>query len=603
MKSSVGRRMSILGRLLVLAGFVFLSCGLLYFVAASSIGALSAELSRVQNTFGVLSRASSEAERGAYGVEVALYRAINMIAAGYGDNDVDLALSDAASLLHSSRMAVTQLLTIDSVGEVLTAPMVASSTAFEAYAEVVDRISAAAKESPEESLALMAEAEAAFESLTRSLSDLNTAVLAAGDEAYGRAAATRSRASLLAALVGLGAFALISLMIYLTVRSITGPIRGLASFIELMGTGDLSGRFKEALGKEVGRIAASVDGLADDLRELVGTVKARVGALEEAGKGLSQNMERTEGSASRIAAELEAAKASLSGQSVAVGEASAAIRKHAHGVERLSSLIEGQSSILSESAASVEEMIANVESVASGAASAAEASSLLRAEGLEGKSRIDDTRESVASIVRASENLTEAALLIEEIAERTNLLAMNAAIEAAHAGEAGRGFAVVADEIRKLAEQSTDRARDIGVDLGKVAGAIGALQDSSEGAVASFGAILERAGALDGEVGRISEAMAEQGKGGRDVLEGIKRLKEITAEIKEGSAELDAGNRRILASVERLKDANREVLSSNKGIAASAEDIAAAVAESAEFSQKNAGLIAEVKAATDRFRL
>jgi methyl-accepting chemotaxis protein len=332
-------------------------------------------------------------------------------------------------------------------------------------------------------------------------------------------------------------------------------------------------------------------------------VKARVGALEEAGKGLSRNTERTEGSAARIASGLEEAKASLDGQSVAVGEASAAIRKHAHGVERLSSLIEGQSSILSESAASVEEMIANVEAVASGAASAAEASALLRAEGIEGKAKIDDTRESVAAIVRASENLTEAALLIEEIAERTNLLAMNAAIEAAHAGEAGRGFAVVADEIRKLAEQSTDRARDIGVDLGKVSGAIGALKDSSEGAVASFGIILERSGALDGEVGRISGAMAEQGKGGRDVLEGIKRLKEITAEIKEGSTELDDGNRSILASVERLKEANREVLSSNKGIAASAEDIAAAVAEASELSSRNAGLIAEVKAATDRFTL
>ena len=109
MKSSVGRRMSILGRLLVLAGFVFLSCGLLYFVAASSIGALSAELSRVQNTFGVLSRASSEAERGAYGVEVALYRAINMISAGYGENDVDLALSDAASLLRFLDLLVAEM--------------------------------------------------------------------------------------------------------------------------------------------------------------------------------------------------------------------------------------------------------------------------------------------------------------------------------------------------------------------------------------------------------------------------------------------------------------------------------------------------------------
>lgn len=595
--------LSILGRLLILAGIVFISFSVLFIVSVSSLKSLSLEIDRIQNVFGVLNRSSSESERGSYGAELGLYKAINMIQAGYSENDVQLALDDALSLLQMSRSAIANLLVIEAAGVDLSVPMASTTFTFNAYSVTVGELLELAKKSPNEALALIGDADSKFEALSRALSDLNAAVLAAGDAAYARAGATRSQANLLALIVAGACVLFVGVMVWFTIRSITRPIHHLASFIGQMGTGDLSGRYGKAGSDEIGKIAASVDHLAEDLCELVGTVKARVDALEEAGLGLAENMTGSEMAASSITSNVEGARRRLVEQSSAVGEAASSIRRHALNVESLSRMIGDQSGILAESAASVEEMIANVESVATGAASAAEASARLRAEGLEGKARIDETREAVESIVHSSENLTEAAGLIEEIAERTNLLAMNAAIEAAHAGDAGRGFAVVADEIRKLAEQSTERAREIGVDLGRVAGAIGAVKDSSDAAVASFGAILERSGALDDEVARISSAMTEQEKGGRDVLEGIKHLREITGTISSSSEEMAGGNRSMLEQVERLKDANQSVVQNNEEIERGAEEIAQAVASVSELTSQNQSLIAEVRTAADRFKL
>ncbi len=513
-----------------------------------------------------------------------------------------VAFNEAESRLGSSKGTIGELLLIETGDRATADAVLEVSKAFEDYAASARRLveaSASSREVPP----ILAETETAFAALVFRLAALDRVVLEAGDAAYERATATRDAARTAVSVVAAAAALVIGGMILLTTRAIRRPIRSLAAFIETMGSGDFSGRYNEALGAELGSIAASVMRLTDDLRSLVGTVKDRVASLELRGEELAAKMAETEANADRVARDVEAATRGLQDQSVAVGEASATIRSHARGVEELSRLIGGHGEVLAESAAAVEEMIAQVDAVASGAAEAAKASSRLKAEGLAGKERVDETREAVASIVRSQENLAEAIGLIEEIADRTNLLAMNAAIEAAHAGEAGKGFAVVADEIRKLAEQSTQRARDIGVDLGRVAEAIGAVRRSSEAVVAAFGVIVERAGAVDEEVGRISLAMEEQRKGGKDVLEGLDRLKGIAMEIAKGSAELDSGNRAVLDEVERLKAANRSVVRSNEDIARGAAEIRAAVVAAADLSTRNAALIAEVGEAIDRFKL
>jgi methyl-accepting chemotaxis protein len=390
---------------------------------------------------------------------------------------------------------------------------------------------------------------------------------------------------------------------FIIIRSITGTLGGLVAAVREIGDGDLTVTTGISSGDELGHIAASVDDLVVDLRSLIGAAKERLALLADTGQSLSAMMSQTGSAVIQINSNIASTGGQLREQSVAVEEVSAAIEELTRSVDALGAMIANQSSVISQSAAAVEEMIANVESVAANAAAAVDASKALVAEGGEGRARIDEVGESVAAIVRYSRNLGETAELITAIAGRTNLLAMNAAIEAAHAGDAGRGFAVVADEIRKLAEQATSQSKDISADLGRVTDAIDAMRVASGAAVDSFASILDKSSALGDEVRTMGSSMAEQREGGRLVLEGLARLRDITREIERGSGEMAQGNASILDQVQKLTSVNAAVVRNNLEMTSGTSEINEAVAGTIGLSSKNAELIAELRVAMDKFTL
>jgi len=442
-----------------------------------------------------------------------------------------------------------------------------------------------------------------FGMLNADLTGLILELRVAGNAASARAHAISRSTSLILSLVILGAILLCVGMTILLIRSITKPLSGLVAAVRRIGDGDLSATMDLAATDELGKIAASVDGLVVDLRSLIGTAKERLAILEDTGRGLASTMAETGAAVVQINSNIESTGRQLKGQSAAVMEVEAAIEMLSRSVDALGSMIEGQSSVITESSASVEQMIASVESAASNVSTAMEASTALVAEGREGKARIDDVDASVAAIVRYSESLGEAASLISAIADRTNILAMNAAIEAAHAGESGKGFAVVADEIRKLAEQSTSQSKDISADLGKVAAAIGNMREASEAAVGSFSSILGKSAALGDEVRALGSSMTEQREGGKHVLQGLARLREITGEIKIGSGEMSAGNKAILEQVQKLTRINSEVVNNNAEMMSGTAEINQAVSATIDLSSRNSEHIAELRLAMDRFRI
>ena len=180
---------------------------------------------------------------------------------------------------------------------------------------------------------------------------------------------------------------------------------------------------------------------------------------------------------------------------------------------------------------------------------------------------------------------------------------MNAAIEAAHAGESGKGFAVVADEIRKLADQAKEQAREIGDDLGRVADAIEGVRVSTEGVIKAFGTILDHSDPLVERMRSIGDAMSEQDTGGRQVLDEIGRLKTISSEIEKGSSEMSSGNRIILEQISRLKDIHEDVSKNEGQIASGAGEIETAARETTRLGSENAGLLQELGDALGQFIL
>jgi methyl-accepting chemotaxis protein len=592
-------------KLLVPAAITVLAFLAVFLVAVGGFGSLRDSVAEMQRLQGGLVRKVSDLQGQCYQAHILLYRA--QAAAGNprrgSGSPLDQALGSLAERIASAQSLVGSIMSLEGAAKVAGESLNGFVAAFTDYADWLGKApdSLSGKGAP--SGGFIATADEKFSALGDSFDKLTSVVREAGNATAARARALVAAALLQVTALIVAAVVFLILLNVLTARSVTRPIARLVALVERIGGGDLGAKFGEAGGRdELSRMARSVDDLVDGLRDLVGAVKRRLDSLEGAGRDLAATMEETGAAVVQINANISNTKGQLDEQSSAVEEVSTAIEELARSVDALSAMISDQSSVISQSSASVEEMIANVQSVASTAERTGGESDLSLEECAAGKARIDEVSDAVASIVRLSQNLNEAAEVITEIADRTNLLAMNAAIEAAHAGESGKGFAVVADEIRKLAEQSTAQSKDISSDLGRVSSSIELVRGASLSAVDAFGAILRRATGVGDSVREIGNAMKEQLVGGKQVLEALSRLHNITSEISSGSVEMAAGNASILGQVERLRNVNTVVVRNNLEINQGTREINEAISNTVELSSRNASLIDEVKASVDRFK-
>jgi methyl-accepting chemotaxis protein len=204
-----------------------------------------------------------------------------------------------------------------------------------------------------------------------------------------------------------------------------------------------------------------------------------------------------------------------------------------------------------------------------------------------GRSGLQEVAADIQEIARESEGLLEINAVMENIASQTNLLSMNAAIEAAHAGEAGKGFAVVADEIRKLAESSGEQSKTISTVLKKIKDSIDKITKSTDGVLGKFEAIDTGVKTVSDQEENIRNAMEEQGAGSQQLLEAIGQLNDITQLVKNGSTEMLEGTREVIQEGKNLEMVTQEITSGMNEMAAGADQINTAVNEVNNISGKN----------------
>src|SRR6056297_21926 len=398
----------------------------------------------------------------------------------------------------------------------------------------------------------------------------------------------QARASISRMLVIIGVVLVAALLFaYFFSRRIVKPVKRANELLREIaeGGGDLTRELQVAGRDEIADLTANFNRFVETLRSIVNSVKGEVNQAHEQRDAIVAGSTETASSVEEISATSSSIYSQVERLNQQVTDTSESMEKITSVVGKLEGHISNQASAVEESAASINEMVASIQSVATTTSEKRGRIEDLLKITKNGREEIGRTEKKVDNLNARVSELKNIVQMINDIADQTNLLAMNASIEAAHAGESGRGFAVVAGEIRKLAESSSSNASQISDNLERNVERISELKSFTEHTVQLYQDIEGRAHEATEAFTEVSSTMDELSTGATEINNAVESLREITAEVKSGSADMTSGSESIRESTNNVEEVSQNVYHAVSEINTGIQEINSAVSDLNEAIQ------------------
>jgi len=364
------------------------------------------------------------------------------------------------------------------------------------------------------------------------------------------------------------------------------------------GDADLTKRLSATGKDEIADASRYFNQIIEQFQKMISSIKKQSGDLATIGDDLAGNMTETASAMNQIAANIQSIKSRIMNQSASVTETNSTMEQVVANINKLNGHVENQTANITQASSAIEEMVANTRAVTDTLVKNDKNVKALMEASDVGRGGLQGVAEDIQGIARESEGLLEINSVMENIASQTNLLSMNAAIEAAHAGDAGRGFAVVADEIRKLAESSSEQSKIIGTVLKKIKESIDKITSSTENVLNRFETIDSSVKTVAEQETSIRHSMEEQGTGNRQILQGVGNVNEITRQVNTASHEMLDGAREVIQESSNLEKLTQEITTGINEMASGVVQVNVSVNHVNEISVKTregiSGLLREV---------